>query len=163
MDRVAGSHLIVPAAEELFSGGLWPSDEYDRQLQVLRENRGRTVYLVEVRFNDIHLAVSLDSKPRVLLQVIGFPAPDPGRRLYPHMLVLDDGRGINLGWIARVTRDQPFDPAPDQILFQEPQLVSHLLFQERRLSDRSVAMTSRHNLAALLGQPRPPLIDESEA
>jgi hypothetical protein len=161
MHTTSDSSLVVPTAEELFSGGLWPSHDYDRQLRQLREHLGQTVFLVEVKFSDINIAVMLDNKPHVLLQVIDFPAPDPSRRLYPHMLVLDDGRGVNLGWIARVTREQPFDPEPEQVLFQEQRLISHLLFHERQLSDQSVALTSRRNLAALLRSSQQLLTDES--
>jgi len=84
--------------------------------------------------------------------VIAFPAPDPEKRLYPHMLLLNDGRGLNLGRVARITMGRPFDPSPEDILFQEQQLLKGLLFQERRLSDDTVSQVSKLNLARLLGR-----------
>jgi hypothetical protein len=68
------------------------------------------------------------------------------------MLLLSDGRGLNLGRVARITTGRPFDPAPEHILFQEHQLLKSLLFHERRLSDESVSRVSKLNLARLLGR-----------
>ena len=154
-------HYPRAADDDLYAGGLWPSAEYDRQLARLREGIGQPVYLVEVKVNDFQLTVTLGNRPATLLSVIDFPAADPVRRLYPHMIVLDDGRGLNLGWIARISTGQAFEPQPGQILYQETRLLQNLLFHERRLSAESIARTSKRNLAALLGQSAPKLAGET--
>ncbi len=161
MQSSSNDELLIPASPDLFEGGLWPSAEYDRQIARLRKHLGVEVYLVEVRFNELSLAVNVGNKPARLLAVSDFPAADPARRLYPHMIVLDDGRGLNLGWIARISRQQPFDPAPAQILYQERRLLQQLLYHARQLSDETVALTSRRNLAAMLGRSSQRLVDES--
>lgn len=144
-------NLVISVEDLVQQGSLWPSTAYDQHVTDLRSNLGETIYLVEVKPSDINIAVTLGNKPSVLLDVIDFKAPDPERRLYPHMLILDDGRGLNLGWIARITRNRPFDPAPEDVLFQENKLIQQLLFHERQLSDMTVAHTSRQQLAAILG------------
>jgi len=151
----------LDAAADLCAGALWPSAEYDRQLARLREAVGQPVYLVEVKVNDFQMTVTLGSRPATLLSIIDFPAPDPAKRLYPHMVVLDDGRGLNLGWIARITTGRPFDPSPEQIVYRETRLIERLLRHERRLSAESIARVSKHNLAALLGRAAPQLTKES--
>jgi len=161
MQSSSNDGLLSPASQDLFEGGLWPSAEYDRQIARLRRHLGAEVYLVEVRFNDLSLAVHVGNQPVRLLAVSDFPAADPARRLYPHMIVLDDGRGLNLGWIARISRERPFDPAPGQILYQERRLLQQLLYHARQLSDETVALTSRRNLAAMLGQSSHKLPDQS--
>ena len=152
-----------PAAAGLALGdaSLWPSAEYDRQLDRLRDAVGQPVYSVEVTGSEIQMTVPLGNWPAVLLSVIDLLAADPVKRLYPHMVVLDDGRGLNLGWIARISRQQPFDPAPAQILYQERRLLQQLLYHARQLSDETVALTSRRNLAAMLGRSSQRLVDES--
>jgi len=156
------TRIRLPAAvEEPPPASLWPSVEYDRQIERLRAAIGRPVYLVEVRMSEIQMTVRLGNRPATLLSVIDFPAADPVRRLYPHMIVLDDGRGLNLGRIARISTGQAFEPAPDQIVFQQTPLLEHLLYRERQLSAERIAETSRRQLAALLGRSAPALISES--
>jgi hypothetical protein len=144
--------MVVTDFDLLREGSLWPSDEYDEQVQQLRQNIGEAIYIVEIKVSDINLAVTMQGKPMVLLDVLSFPAPDPAKRLYPHMLLLDDGRGLNLGRVARITMGRPFDPSPEEILFQEHQLLKSLLFHERRLSDETVSQVSKNNLIRLLGR-----------
>ena len=96
----------------------------------------------------------------ILLDVIAFPAPDPERRLYPHMLLLSDGRGLNLGRVARITTGRAFDPEPENILFQEQQLLKNLLFHERMLSNKTVSQVSNFNLARLLGRQAKRIAEE---
>jgi len=59
---------------------------------------------------------------------------------------------LNLGRVARITTGRAFDPSPEDILFQEHQLLKTLLFHERRLSDESVAQVSKLQLARVLGR-----------
>jgi len=143
--------MVLSDVDLLREGSLWPSAEYDEQIVQLRRNIGKPIYLVELKVTDINLAVIMLGKALVLLDVVAFPAPDPERRLYPHMLLLNDGRGLNLGRVARITTGRAFDPDPEDILFQEQQLLKNLLFHERRLSDESVSQVSKRQLARILG------------
>lgn len=144
--------MILAGVDLLREGSLWPSDEYDEQITQLRCNIGKPIYIVEIKITDINLAVTMQGRAMILLDVITFPAPDPERRLYPHMLLLNDGRGLNLGRVARITTGRAFDPEPEDIIFQEQQLLKNLLFHERRLSDESVSQVSKFNLTRLLGR-----------
>jgi hypothetical protein len=152
--------MVLAGVDLLQEGCLWPSDEYDEQVGHLRRNTGKPIYIVEIKITDINLAVTMQGRAVVLLDVITFPAPDPERRLYPHMLLLNDGRGLNLGRVARITTGRAFDPDPDDILFQEQQLLKNLLFHERRLSDKTVSQVSNFNLARLLGRQAKRITEE---
>jgi len=144
--------MILSGVDLLREGSLWPSAEYDEQIVHLRHNIGQPIYIVELKVTDINLAITILGRAVILLDVITFPAPDPERRFYPHMLLLSDGRGLNLGRVARITTGRAFDPEPENILFQEHLLLKNLLFHERRLSDESVARVSKSQLARVLGR-----------
>jgi hypothetical protein len=131
---------------------LWPSVDYHRQVETLRTAIGETIYLVEVVESPIQLGVHLGGTPYVLLGLVDFPRPDPARGLTPHLILLDDGRGLNLGRIARISR-RPFDPAPDDLLYLDQATSQHLLFSERRLSRDFLARHTRLALAHCLGYP----------
>ena len=150
--RSPAMDMILSGVDLLREGSLWPSDEYDEQVRHLRSHTGKPIYIVEIKLTDINLAVTMQGRAVILLDVIAFPAPDPEQRLYPHMLLLNDGRGLNLGRVARITTGRAFDPSPQDILFQEHQLLKTLLFHERRLSDESVAQVSKLQLARVLGR-----------
>jgi len=143
--------IILSGVDLLREGSLWPSDEYDNQITQLRRNIGKPIYIVEIKITDINLAVVMQGRAVILLDVIAFPASDPERRLYPHMLLLNDGRGLNLGRVARITMGRAFDPDPEDIVYQEHQLLKRLLFNERRLSDETVSRVSKLQLARVLG------------
>lgn len=133
--------------------GLWPSPEYAEQVERLRAAVGETVYLAEIEATEVHLGVRLTDKPYVLLGVVDFPRPDPSRGLAPHLILLDDGRGVNLGRIARISCDRPFGPEPAQVLFQDRRSVQALLTRERQLSTELIAQRSRQLLGEILGAP----------
>lgn len=151
--------VIGSGQRPLQEGYLWPSPDYDRQVAAVREMIGEQLYLVRLNLSEISLSATLESKSVTLLDVIDFPAPDPAQRLYPHMLVLSDGRGVNLGHVARLSRQQAFNPGPEQIVYQQQTLLRQLLFQERRLSPQSIAQTSRVQLARILGRVEPPRLE----
>lgn len=136
-------------------GQLWPSPDYSAQIERLREAVGREVFIVELVPSGMELAVSMPGQPVVLLDVLPFPQPDPARGLAPHLLLFDDGRGVNLGRIARVSVERPFSPAQEQILYRDHDACDGLLFAERRLSKRYIAERSRVLLARLLGKAPP--------
>ena len=141
-----------PAAdpEASAASGLWPSPDYQRQVERLRAAVGETIYLVELIESAIQLSVHFSGTPYELLAVIDFPRPDPARGLTPHLLLLDDGRGLNLGRIARVSR-RPFAPQTADLLYLDPAASQNLLFAERRLSPRFLAHQTRIALAEYLG------------
>jgi hypothetical protein len=136
--------------------GLWPSVDYHRQVERLRAAVGETVYLVELVESAIQLSVHLSGTPYELLGVIDFPRPDPARGLTPHLLLLDDGRGVNLGRIARVSR-RPFAPEQGDVLYLDQAAHHNLLFAERRLSGDFLAQRTRVALGECLGYLPPEL------
>jgi hypothetical protein len=152
--------IVLSGVDLLRQGSLWPSNEYDEQVRHLRRNTGKPIYIVEIKITDINFAVTMQGRAVILLDVITFPAPDPEQRLYPHMLLLNDGRGLNLGRVARITTGRAFDPEPEDILFQEQKLLKNLLFNERRLSDESVAGVSKSQLARVLGRQLKQIAEE---
>ena len=125
---------------------LWPSAEYDRQLARLRDAVGEYVYLVEARFEAQHVSARMSGSPRVLLAIVDFPCPDPARHLYPHVLLLDDGRGVNLGRILRISRDRPYAPAPEACLFENRALALRILPHRRTLSGTLIRSVARRQL-----------------
>ncbi len=149
------------ATEEAVSpmSHLWPSPAYERQLASLREAIGETLYLVEVEPTEITMGTRISGTPYALLDVIDFPRPDPARGIAPHLLLLDDGRGVNLGRIARVSLVTPFNPPAEQILYRDPLLMDRLLLRERRLSRDFIAARSRALLGRILVKPDPPPLE----
>jgi hypothetical protein len=133
-------------------GHLWPSPDYARQLEALRAAVGETVFIADLELTDVQLSARLTDKPYVLLGIVDFPRPDPARGLAPHLVLLDDGRGVNLGRIARITRTRPFSPSPADVLYHDGPVLEHLLFNERNLSPKFIAVQSRRLLGDLLGE-----------
>ncbi len=137
--------------ENQHDADLWPSPAYHQQVERLRAAVGETIYLVELIESPVQLGVHLSGQPYELLGVIDFPRPDPARGLAPHLLLLDDGRGVNLGRIARVSR-RPFAPEPADLLYLDRAAEQNLLFAGRRLSPGFLAQRSRAALGECLGQ-----------
>jgi len=137
-------------------GRLWPSPEYSRQVEQLRAAVGETIYLAEIAATDIQLGIRITGKPYVLLGLVDFPRPDPLKGLAPHLVLLDDGRGVNLGRIARITREHPFNPAPADILFQDREASQALLWRDRQLSNSFIAQRAKALLGEVLGVPSAP-------
>lgn len=131
---------------------LWPSQAYNAQLAALRAAIGQTVYLVELNASPTQVSVRQTGTGYVLLAVIDFPRPDPSRGLAPHMLILDDGRGINLGHILRVSVEQAYAPALTQVLYRDAPLQQALLEQPRRLNRGFIRDHSRRVLGQFLGR-----------
>jgi hypothetical protein len=140
--------------EEEITQTLWPSPDYNRQLEQLRAAIGETIFLAELSDSPVQLGIRLTATPYVLLGLIDFPRPDPTRGLAPHLLLLDDGRGVNLGRIARVSR-RPFAPQPAELLYQDHAAKQNLLFAERRLSREFLGVRSRVALGECLGYSPP--------
>lgn len=138
------------------SGQLWPSAAYQRQVERLRDAVGQTIYLVELAASPIHVGVRQTGQPHVLLAVIDFPRPDPTRGLAPHMIILDDGRGVNLGQLVRISLDRAYGPSPAQTLYLDRELQQQLLLRDRRLTRSFIARHARMLLGHVLGQVTAP-------
>jgi hypothetical protein len=131
---------------------IWPSADYSRQVERLKQAIGREIYLVELKPEAINLGIRFSDTPFELLAVLDFPRPDPAHGLAPHLILLDDGRGINLGRLARITIDTPYSPPTENILYQESLLMQRLLLRERRLSETAIAERSKQLLGRFLGK-----------
>jgi hypothetical protein len=138
---------------EVFEG-LWPSAEYHGQVEGLRAAVGETVYIAELRDTEIQLGVQVTDRAYELIGVVEFPRPDPARGLAPHLVLLDDGRGVNLGRIARISR-RPFRPNADEVLYLDREADRDLLFADRRLSRRFIAERAQAALGQVLGHAAP--------
>jgi hypothetical protein len=158
MNDIANLPLpLTPDDDPMASvGRLWPSPEYTRQVAQLRAAVGETIYLVELEATEVQLGVRLTDRPYTLLGLVDFPRPDPIKGLAPHLVLLDDGRGVNLGRIARITTGRPFSPAPSDILFQDRVALQALLFRERQLSKALIAQRAKQLLGEVLGLPIAP-------
>jgi hypothetical protein len=134
--------------------GLWPSADYHAQVARLRAAVGERIYLAELRDTDTQLGAQITDRPYELLGVMDFPRPDPARGLAPHLILLDDGRGVNLGRIARISR-RPFQPAADEVLYLDRAAHQTLLFADRRLSKAFIAERAQAALGQVLGYGAP--------
>ncbi|MDH5571408.1 MAG: hypothetical protein OEY89_06555 [Gammaproteobacteria bacterium] len=132
------------------NGSIWPSIEYNNQVAQLRQCAGQQIYLLEVNLSEIYITLTHIGRSLTLLDVIDFPNPDPEKYLYPHMLITDDGRGINLGRVARVSLNQPFMPEEKDIVYQEPFLLQRLAYCDRSISKRSICLTSKIQLGKII-------------
>lgn len=132
---------------------VWPSRSYARQVATLQRRIGQPIYIVELTFNGLAVGAVCHGEPRVLLDIVAFARPDPSNHLYPHMLVLDDGRGINLGRIARVTVNRAFTPDKTDVLYGDRALQNQFLYRAQRLTPRHIARVARQQLRTLLGKP----------
>jgi hypothetical protein len=142
---------VTEADTEADAEQIWPSADYARQVERLRAAVGGTIYLIELEPTEVQLGIRQTGQPHVLLDVLEFPRPDPARGLAPHYILLDDGRGLNLGRIARISVERAFSPETDQVLYQDRQAIQGLLFAERRLSASFIAERSRQLLGQVLG------------
>lgn len=138
------------------TGSLWPSPDYQHQVERLRAAIGRLVFIAELSQGTVQLGTRLTNAPHELLAVLDFPRPDPARGLAPHFVLLDDGRGINLGRIARISIETAFAPRPDQLVYQDAALHQGLLFRDRQLSPAFIAERAHRLLARALNKPVTP-------
>ncbi|MEK9133491.1 MAG: hypothetical protein AAB333_01385 [Pseudomonadota bacterium] len=152
-NRGTGVNSSLTAPTLTARTAVWPSRSYARQVATLQRRIGQPIYIVELTFNGLAVGAIFHGEPRVLLDVVAFPRPDPSNHLYPHLLVLDDGRGINLGRIARVTANRAFAPDKTDVLYGNRALQHHFLYRAQRLTPRHIARVARQQLRTLLGRP----------
>ncbi|MFD2110786.1 hypothetical protein [Thiorhodococcus fuscus] len=131
---------------------IWPSADYDRQVGRLKAAIGQTIHLVEIEISATHLHIRQLGQPYILLDVLAFPRPDPSRGLTPHLILLDDGRGLNLGRIARISLESNFNPAPSQILYQDREALEGLIYRDRRLTPAFIAERAHRIMGQVLGK-----------
>lgn len=129
---------------------LWPSPQYFRYLERLKQAIGSPVFIAEINITAINLGVKLSDTPLTLLAIVDFPKPDPQKQLYPHLLIFEDGRGINLGHLARISL-RAFNPASDDLLYANHPFNQEVLFAPRTLSRESIRATSTALLAEIFG------------
>jgi hypothetical protein len=134
---------------------LWPPEEYGRYVQNLKAAVGKQIYIVEVC--SPHLSMAITSTAFELLAVQNFPKPNPEKGILPHFILLDDGRGINLGRVARISINTPFNPPADKILYRHKALLKLLLSDERRLSKEHISAISKALLKDMLRKTAPSL------
>jgi len=135
------------------SGQLWPSENYLQQIEQLKKIIGQTIYFVELSVTDINVGVHHTDRGYELLDVVEYPRPDPKTNLYPHYILLDDGRGINLGRIEQISTERAFNPPPQNIVYHDQLLLKRLLPHQTRFSHESVKLTSKLALGSILGKP----------
>ena len=131
---------------------LWPHADYYQQVEHLRQLIGQPLYIVEINSMEINAGVRFSDKALTLLAIVDFPRPDPYRQLCPHILILDDGRGINLGRIARITINTAFVAKADDLVFINQDFVDNVQFAPRTLSKAFIHQTSQLLLAQLFGK-----------
>jgi hypothetical protein len=66
------------------------------------------------------------------------------------MLVFDDGTGINLGRILRISKNQAFSPEKKNILYEDKKMQESLMYRERQLSHESIKQASKYALGEIL-------------
>lgn len=134
------------------SGQLWPSEDYSQQVEQLKKVIGQTIYLIELSVTDINVGVHHTDRGYELLDILEYPRPDPKTNLYPHYILLCDGRGINLGRIEQISTERAFNPPPQNIVYHDRELFHRLLPHQTRFSHDSVRLTSKLALAEILGK-----------
>jgi hypothetical protein len=130
---------------------LWPTHDYYQQVEQLRAAVGQALYVVEIHSTAINAGVAFSGTALTLLGIADYPQPDPYRQLCPHLLILDDGRGVNLGRVARISRHTAYMPQQADVLFTNHEFMQNVLLAPRTLSRESAAATSHALLAQLFG------------
>ena len=144
------NHIKISGQKKKFKGKLWPPDSYFQQLKNLYKMLDKPVYIIPLHQNQNSLTFSITGKAIVLVAIINYPKPDPENHIYPHMLVFNDGIGINLGRILRVSINHPFNPGKEDIIYEDKKMQNSLMFRERQLNEESIRLASRAGLSELL-------------
>lgn len=133
-----------------FKGKLWPPNSYFEQLKNLYTMLDKPVYIIPLHQNQNALTFSITGKAIVLVAIIDYPLPDPENHIYPHMLVFNDGTGINLGRILQVSINRPFNPGKEDIIYKDKKMQNSLMYKERQLNEEFIHLASRVGLSELL-------------
>ena len=133
------------------NGQLWPTEKYYQQLEQLHKIVNQAVYIIPLHQSQTSLTFSISSKPVNLIAIVDYPLPDPENHIYPHMLIFDDGTGLNLGRILQVSINTAFNPDKEDIIYCDNKMQQTLMFSERRLNKESIRLASQYGLAEVLG------------
>lgn len=134
------------------SHSLWPDENYDAKLEKLRRLIGNKIFLIEAVITDINAGIHHTGHAYTLLSIVDYPQPDPKTGLLPHVIILDDGRGINLGRIIQISIKSAFTTAKKNIVFENEALLNKLLPDGNTLDKKSLTQISKALLANILGE-----------
>ena len=132
---------------------LWPDKQYYEKIEKLKSLIGQKIYLIEAVITDINASVHHTSQAYTLLAIVDYPQPDHKTGLLPHNIIIDDGRGINMGRIIQISTGSAFNPQDENIIFDNLQLLDEIYPSWKRLGNYSLENRSKNLLASLIGKP----------
>ncbi len=133
------------------NGQIWPTEKYYQQLEQLYKIVNQAVYIIPLHQSQTALTFSISSKPLTLIAIVDYPLADPENHIYPHILIFDDGTGLNLGRILRVSINRAFNPDKEDIIYCDNKIQQTLMFAERQLNKESIRLASKYGLGEVLG------------
>lgn len=131
---------------------IWPDENYYAKLEKLRHLLGNKIFLIEAVVTEINAGIHHTGQAYTLLSIVDYPQPDPKTGLLPHVIILDDGRGINLGRIIQISIESAFTTADKNIIFKNENLLNKLLSHGNSLDKKSLMNLSKALLADILGK-----------
>lgn len=151
--KVAQMNKITPEKISAQKSGnqLWPDEQYFANLEKLRQLIGQKIFLIEAVVTDINAGIHHTGQAYTLLSIVDYPQPDPKTGLLPHNIILDDGRGINLGRIIQISTESAFTPAEKNIIYENRDLLNNL-WPHASLDKHLLAQTSKALLGDILGK-----------
>jgi hypothetical protein len=143
-------HPVIAAPRN--SNTLWPDESYYTKLETLQRLIGRKIFLIEAVVTEINAGIHHTGHAYTLLAIVDFPQPDPKTGLLPHNIILDDGRGINLGRIIQISIESAFTVAEKNIIYKNDNLLNNLLPHYNSLDKKTLTQISKAMLANILGK-----------
>lgn len=134
------------------SNSLWPDEKYDAKLEKLQRLIGREIFLIEAVVTEINAGIHHTGHAYTLLSIVDYPQPDPKTGLLPHNIILDDGRGINLGRIIQISIESAFTESEKNIIYRNDNLLDNLLPHYNSLDKKTLTQISKALLANILGE-----------
>lgn len=133
---------------------LWPDSQYYAKLEKLKLLIGRKIYLIEAVVTEINAGIHHTGQVYTLLAIVDYPQPDPKTGLLPHNIILDDGRGVNLGRIIQVSIESAFTAVEKNIIYRNDILLDNLLPHYNLMDKKSLTQISKALLANILGETK---------
>lgn len=133
---------------------LWPDSQYYAKLEKLKLLIGRKIYLIEAVVTEINAGIHHTGQAYTLLAIVDYPQPDPKTGLLPHNIILDDGRGINLGRIIQISIESAFTSVEKNIIYRNDILLDNLLPHYNPMDKKSLTQISKTLLANILGETK---------
>lgn len=131
---------------------IWPDESYYAKLEKLRQLIGNKIFLIEAVVTDINAGIHHTGQAYTLLSIIDYPQPDPKTGLLPHNIILDDGRGVNLGRIIQISIESAFTSVEKNIIYKNDTLLNNLLPHYNPLDKKTLTQISKAQLADILGK-----------